>query len=81
VKVVAAVGELEQEYGARVDFRVVPAEETARSQADIEAFGFTAQKHGLVVFDGSGEPRVKLPGHQYGKAEIQAAIEEVLAEE
>ncbi len=80
MKVVAAVRELEQEYGDRVAFHVVPAEETMRSQAAIEEYGFTAQKHGLVVFSGSGEPRAKLPGHQFGKEEIRAAIDEVLAE-
>ena len=81
MKVVAAVSELEQEYGEQVVFHVVPAEETARSQAAIEEYGFTALKHGLVVFSSTGEPRVKLAGHQFGKEEIRAAIEQVLAEE
>jgi hypothetical protein len=75
------VGELETEYQDRVDFTIIPAEETARSQAAIDAYGFTALKHGLVVFASDGTPRVKLPGHQYGEPEIRAAIEEVLAAE
>ena len=75
------MGELQTEYGDRVAFNIVPAEETMRSQAAIDEFGFTAQKHGLVVFSSAGEPVVKLAGHQFGKEEIRAAIESVLSEE
>jgi hypothetical protein len=79
-KVVAAVGELEEEYGERVDFVVVPAEETARRRDEIVAFGFEELKHGLVAFDPAGVPQVTLPGHQFGKEEIRAAVETVLEE-
>jgi len=79
VKVAAAVGELETEYGDRIDFLIVPAEQTAERQDEIEAFGFTALKHGLVIFDGDGEAEVKMPGHQFGEPEIRAGIETVLA--
>ena len=79
MKVVAAVSELEQEYGEAVDFVIVPAEETAQAQAELEEFGFTASKHGLVAFTPEGEALVKIPGHQFGRDEIQAAIEAVLA--
>ena len=75
----AAVGELEQEYQGRVDFVIVPAEETARRSDEIEEYGFTDQRHGLVAFDEDGDVCVKLPGHQFGKAEIEAAVETVLA--
>ena len=44
------MGELEQEYGNRVEFTVVSPEETAAASADIEAFGFTALKHGLALY-------------------------------
>ncbi len=73
------MGELEEEYGDRVDFVLVPAAETAQRADEIEAFGFTEQKHGLVAFTADGVPLVKLPGHQYGKEEVQAATEAVLA--
>ena len=74
------MGELEGEYGDRVDFVLIPAEETARRKDEIEAFGFSELRHGLVVFTRAGEPRVKLPGHQFGKDEIVAAIDLVLTE-
>ena len=72
------MSELEQEYGNRVDFVIVPAEKTAHSRLDLERFGFTALKHGLVAFDAAGEPVVKIPGHQFGREEIEAAVQAVL---
>ncbi|MEM7309195.1 MAG: hypothetical protein AAF682_21100 [Planctomycetota bacterium] len=71
--------ELESEYGDRVYFNVVPAEETAKVPDQIEAFGFTELKHGLVTFSPGGDAVVKLPGHDFGKEEIAAAIEAALA--
>lgn len=78
MKVVAAVGELEQEYGERVDFNIVSAEDTAQRFDEIEEYGFVDLKHGLVVFSPAGEALVRIPGHQFGKAEIAAGIEVVL---
>ena len=79
MKVVAAVGELEKEYGDKVHFNVISAEETAERQDEIEAFGFTALKHGLVAFGIDGEPHVKIPGHQFGREEIETATKAILA--
>ena len=79
MRIEAAVGELATEYGDQVDFNVIPAEETAQRGDEIELYGFTAKKHGLVGFGRDGEVLVKLPGHEYGKPEIEAAIEAVLA--
>ncbi len=76
----AAVGELEEEYGDRVDFRVVSPEETAAASAEIDAFGFTELKHGLVAFTPDGEAAVKIAGHRFGRDEIAAAVETVLAD-
>ena len=70
--------ELEKEYGDRVDFVVVSAEETARRTDEIERFGFTDLKHGLVAFDAEGNPEVKIPGHQFGREEIERAVQDVL---
>lgn len=72
------MGELQGEYSDRVEFQIVSAEDTAKRQDEIEEFGFTELKHGLVTFDASGEPAAKLPGHQFGKEEIRAAIETAL---
>ena len=74
------MGELETEYGDRVDFCIVSAEETAERADEIDAFGFTDLKHGLVIFDPEGEAVVKMPGHQFGRDEIEAGIRRVLAQ-
>lgn len=73
------MGELAQEYEGRVRFEVVPAEETKQRQDEIDEYGFTAQMHGLVGFDRSGAAAVKMPGHMFGKEEIDAAIQTLLA--
>jgi hypothetical protein len=79
MKVVAAVSELEQDYGDRVYFNVISAEETARRQDEIKAFGFEAKRHGLVVFTSDGEPLVKVPGHQISREQIEALVKALLA--
>jgi hypothetical protein len=73
------VGELETEYGEQMDFRIIPAAETALAAEELESFGFTALRHGLVTFSAAGEPVGKLPGHEFGREEIVAAIEAALA--
>ncbi len=73
------MSELETEYGDRVNFNVVPAEQTAQSADEIELYGFTALKHGLVGFNSAGEAVVKIPGHQFGKDRIEEAVQTVLA--
>jgi len=75
---VAAVSELEEEYGDRVTFRVIPADETNRRQDEIASFGFTDQRHGLVIFGPEGEAVVKMPGHQFGREEIEAGLKRTL---
>jgi hypothetical protein len=67
------------EYQGRIDFEIVPAAETARRRAEMESYGFADAKHGLVAFTRDGEPLVKIPGHNYGKEEIVAAIKKLLA--
>ena len=81
MKIESAVGELAAEYEGVVEFEVIPAEETANRGDEIDLYGFTAQKHGLVGFGADGEVAVKLPGHQYGKEEIVQAVEQMLAPE
>ena len=77
---VAAVSELEKEYSDKVNFNIVGAEDTAKRMDEVLGFGFEAQRHGLVAFDGEGEAQAKLPGHNFGAKEIRAAIEKVIAE-
>ena len=73
------MGELEPEYEGRVDFTIVSAEETATRQDEIQAFGFAEKRHGLVAFTSAGTPLVTIAGHEFGKEEIRAAAEAVLA--
>ncbi len=72
------LNELEQEYEGRAKFTLVSPEETAAATAEIETFGFTETKHGLVIFDGEGTAQLKLPGHIFGRAEIEAGLNKVL---
>ena len=81
MKIVAAVSELKPEYAGRIDFVVIPATETATRSDEIKAFGFTALKHGLVGFNSDGDPLVKIPGHNFGRAEIVAVATTLLAED
>ncbi len=78
LKILAAVRELEPTYNDRIDFVVISALETAKRQLEIEAFGFKDQKHGLVAFAGDKTAVVKLPGHSYGRPEVEAAILAIL---
>lgn len=73
------MSELEKEYADRAKFTIVPPEETVAATEDIERFGFTDLKHGLVAFDAEGEALVKMPGHDFPKEDIVAALEKVLA--
>lgn len=75
------MGELAQEYEGRIEFVVIPAEETARRSQELDSYGFTAQRHGLVGFSSDGQVVAKLPGHAYGKEEIRAVAEQLLAAE
>ena len=74
----AAVRELEVDYAGQAKFVILSPEETAAASADIEAFGFQDNRHGLVVFNAEGEAVGKLPGHTYGRAEIEAHLKSVL---
>ena len=76
MKVVAAVGELEQEYEGKVRFNVVSAEDTAELGHEIEEYELGS--HGLVAFSATGEVKAGIPGHQFGRKEIVDVIEQVL---
>ena len=80
MKVQDAVRGLAPEYENRIEFVVVPAEETAQRGDEIELYGFTDLKHGLVGFTSDRDPLVKLPGHRFGEPEIREACERLLSE-
>jgi hypothetical protein len=74
------VRELEPRYTGQIEFVIVPAAETLQRLDEIKAYGFTDLKHGLVGFNSDGEALVKIPGHNFGRPEIVAAIDVLLAE-
>ena len=76
MRIVAAVSELEQEYGEQVDFVVVSPEETKARKAEVTGYGLGS--HGLVAFAADGSVRARLPGHEFGRDEIVAATEAAL---
>ena len=62
-------------YDDQVTFTIVPAEEDGFA-ADIQDYDLGT--HGLVALDASGEARATLPGHKFGKTEIEEAIAKAL---
>jgi hypothetical protein len=74
--VAAAVSELEQDYGERVDFVLVSPEETKQRSEELAGYGLGS--HGLVAFAADGSVRARLPGHEFGRDEIVAATEAAL---
>lgn len=78
MKVSAAVRELEQEYGEQATFVLVSPEETGARADELTEYGFTDLKHGLVVFNAAGDAVAKIPGHNFGRTEIEAALKTAL---
>lgn len=75
-KIGAAVRELEPEYSGKVRFRVIPIKGDAERE---EVKSFDIGTHGLVGLTPEGEVRVKIPGHEFGKPEIQEKTDELLS--
>lgn len=57
---------------------IVSPEVTQAAGAKLEEYGFSEQKHGLVIFDAAGEAVVKMPGHNFKKSEIEEGLKDVL---
>ncbi len=62
----------------RVDFVIVPAEETAARGDELERYFLASRGHGLVAFDQAREPVVIIAGHRFGREEIEMAVAQVL---
>ena len=73
----AAVGELRNVYGEKVDFVIVDAADTAKRTDEIARYNLAVRKHGLVAFDASGEPVLTIAGHAFGRPEIEMAVMQV----
>ena len=74
----AAVGELEKEYGDRVTFVVVDGSELPQRKDELKLYQLTSRGHGLVAFNSAGEVVMTIAGHQFGRAEIETAIAQAL---
>jgi hypothetical protein len=72
------VSELEVEYAGRVRFAVRDVN-TDEGQAAVEKYGWQEALHGLVTLDADGNMVGTIPGHRYGKEEVQAKVEELIA--
>jgi hypothetical protein len=73
--VVAAVSELRTEYAGRVRFVVVQPEQTLSGE---DVARYELGTHGLVAFDADGKVFGTLPGHDFGRAEIEALVRRML---
>jgi len=66
------------EYGDRVNFVVVGAEETKQRGDELELYMLSSRRHGLVAFDAAGEVVLTIAGHQFGRPEIEMAIGQIV---
>ena len=71
------MGELKPEYEGRVEFEVVSLE-TEEGRARSEGIDFGGLRHGLVGIDRHGAQAVAIPGHNFGKEELQEKVEDLL---
>ena len=67
--------EKEKTYAGKVQFTIVPS---TKEGFVTEVKGFDIGSHGLVGFDPQGRVATKITGHEFGKAEIVAAIKTLL---
>lgn len=72
------MGELELEYGDKVNFVIVEPEDTKARAEELERFQLASRRHGLVAFDAAGEVVVTIAGHQFGREEILMAVAQVV---
>ena len=73
----AAVSELETEYEGQIVFTIIQPEYT-KASGEVEAYELGT--HGLVAFGPDGQVIATLPGHQFGKPEIEEVIRKLLGD-
>ena len=66
------------EYAGKVRFSVRDVN-TDEGQAAVTKYGWQEALHGLVTLDVDGNMVGTIPGHRYGKDEVQAKVDELLA--
>jgi len=69
------VSDLQQKYDGRVTFNVISVQAEG---ADGEIQKHELGTHGLVVYAADGTLSSTIPGHRFGREEIEAAIDKVL---
>ena len=72
------MSDLRAEYEGRVVFVVVEPEQ-ALAGDDVARYDLGT--HGLVAFDGDGQVVTTIAGHDFGREEIEAVIDQVLGGE
>jgi hypothetical protein len=72
------VGDLEKEYEGRVRFEILAAT-SPEGRAAAERNGWKDARHGLECLAPDGRVVGNLPGHNYGREEIRAQVEALLA--
>ena len=68
--------ETESPYKDDFTFQVISMG-SPEGKAASEKYDWQKQGHGLVVLDADGTQRALLPGHNYGRAEILAALDKL----
>ena len=51
---------------------------TPEGRVESEKYDWQGKLHGLVGFDTFGKQAILIPGHEYGKERVRAAVEELL---
>ena len=69
------MSDLQKEYDGRVTFNVIPINAAG---ADQEIQKHSLGTHGLVVYGADGAVSTTIPGHNFERKEIEAAIAGVL---
>lgn len=69
---------LEDEYRGRVRFDVRSVQSPG-VEDEVRALPFGGTNHGLVTFAADGTVAGVLPGHQFGRAEIEAKVKDLLS--
>ena len=72
------MGDLEKEYEGRVRFEILTAT-SPEGRAATERNGWKDALHGLECLTPDGRVVSHLPGHNYGREEIRAKVEALLA--
>jgi hypothetical protein len=74
------VRELGDEYEGQITVTILDVN-TEEGQAAVEKYGWQEPLHGLVTLRPDGTMVGTLPGHRYGKPEVEAKVKELLAAE